>query len=176
MKVIFLDIDGVLNTAQTERIVMKERQLTGKDRIPIDLERVQFLKEIVETTDAVIVLSSAWKNYGKMSEGTYLPKNEKMKELIDIFHQYGLSIYDITPVTNHGYRQDEILAWLQDKDVESFVIIDDDSFDLPLFLHKELIKTSTTKDDEMVKNMDDCTGLSQSQVMEAIKILNKKRL
>ena len=173
MKVIFLDIDGVLNTTQTFIEIRKEWKETGKRRIEIDLERVQYLKEIVDATGAKIVLSSAWRAFGKMTcDGVYQPKNEKMASLINIFAEYGLTIYDVTPRDPKGWRENEISAWLKDKEVESFIILDDDSYDLQSFLHKELIKTSITKDDEMITNMNPVIGLCENHVKEAIEILN----
>ncbi len=175
MKVIFLDIDGVLNTTQTFRDIHQEFVETGKRRIEIDLNRLSLLKEIVDKTGAVIVLSSSWRNLGKMSNGNYIPLNEKMTSFIRLLEAYGLSIYDITPRDPRGIRQNEIDKWLEDKEVEQFIVLDDDSYDLQKFLHKELIKTSFTADDEMVKDMNDCTGLCEHHVQEAIKKLTLKK-
>ncbi len=171
MKVIFLDIDGVLNTSQTFIDIHNEFIKTGKRRIEIDLDKVQLLKEIVEITGAVIVLSSSWRSFGKMENGIYKPCNDKMVALIELFDRYGLEIYDVTPNDDHRIRQNEIYAWLKGKKIDSFVIFDDDSYDLQDFLHKELIKTSITSDDEMIRNMDDCTGLCRNHAREAIKKL-----
>ena len=109
-----------------------------------------------------------------MKNGIYISLNEKMASLIKLFNEYGLSIYDVTPKDVNGIRHNEIDMWLQDKNVESFIIIDDDSSNLQKFLHKGLIKTSFTADNEMIKNMDDCTGLCEHHVIEAIKTLIKK--
>ena len=56
MKIIFLDIDGVLNSEMYE-------WSRGEDRADnrIDLSRVRLLKDIVSATDAKIVLSSTWR-------------------------------------------------------------------------------------------------------------------
>ena len=72
-------------------------------------------------------------------------------------------------------REEQINLWLNDhNDVDSFVVIDDCSYDLQSFIGKELIKTSFTKDGEMLINMDDCTGLCKEHIEEAINILNTK--
>lgn len=172
MKVIFLDIDGVLNTAQTFKDIEDEVQKNGVRRIEIDLKRVGFLKEIVEQTGAVLVLSSSWRTFGEMENGKYVPHNKKMAFLIELLAAYGLFIYDITPVSPDGIRQNEIESWMKNKDIESFIVIDDDSFDLQKFLHKELIKTSLTGNDEMITDMRFCTGLCACHVKEAIKKLS----
>lgn len=44
MKVIFLDVDGVLNTQQTFMKIYEEWKKTGERRTEIDLERVGFFK------------------------------------------------------------------------------------------------------------------------------------
>ena len=172
MKVIFLDIDGVLNTQQTFMKIYEEWKKTGERRTEIDLERVGFLKEIVAATDAKIVLSSSWRSALKIVDGKMESSRPKMIDLIKIFTEYDLTIYDVTPNDNKRWRENEIKAWLEENDVESFIILDDDSYDLQSFLHKELIKTSLTKDDEMVTNMEPITGLCKEHVEEAIKILN----
>ena len=173
MKVIFLDIDGVLNTSQTFIEIDNEFIKTGKRRIEIDLDRVERLKEIVNVTGAVIVLSSSWRSYGEMKNGEYVACSDKMAALIELFDAYGLKIYDVTPVDDDGIRQNEIYAWLKDKEIDSFIIFDDDSYSLQDFLHKELIKTSITGDKEMIMDMDDCIGICQGHVEEAIKKLIK---
>lgn len=48
MKVIFLDIDGVLNTDETIDRIDVEYIKTGIKRIEIDEFRVEYLKQIVE--------------------------------------------------------------------------------------------------------------------------------
>lgn len=53
MKIIFLDVYGVLVHAN----------YSNKENLHIDEEKVKILKEIVDKTDAKIVLSSTWKNF-----------------------------------------------------------------------------------------------------------------
>ena len=176
MKVIFLDIDGVLNTSKTFIDIYNEYQKTGHKRLEIDLFRLEFLKSIVDSTGAVIVLSSSWRFYGQMKNGQFIPLNDKMAKFIELLKKYDLYIYDITPKDELGIRQNEIAAWLKYKDVESFIIIDDDSYDLTKYLSHELIKTSTTSDYEMLKNMDNCTGLCEYHIPLAINKLTLKKL
>lgn len=65
MKVIFLDVDGVLNTPSSES--------RCGEYIGIDDEKVEKLKKIVEKTKTEIVLVSTWKKYWR--------KEEKLKPL-----------------------------------------------------------------------------------------------
>ena len=62
-----------------------------------------------------------------------IPLNEKMTDLIELLKKFELSIYDITPIDANGIRQNEINSWLKDKNVESFIILDDSSSDLQKF-------------------------------------------
>lgn len=71
MRVIFLDIDGEL----TYTGYRNEKTQN------IDLEKVALLKEIVETTDAKIVLSSSWKcGYDRITR--------EKKDLLSDFGKY----------------------------------------------------------------------------------------
>ena len=76
VKVIFLDIDGVL--AHTDYLNWQTRH--------IDPERVRFLAQIVELTDAQIVLTSTWKNgYDILLSSlypTYLPFTQRVRLLV----------------------------------------------------------------------------------------------
>ena len=162
MKVIFLDIDGVLNTVNT----FKEKKC-GKIKIEIDEFRVEYLREIVEKTDAKIVLSSTW----RMKFGENLvPLDDKAKELINIFSKYNLKFYDVTPIDKNRWRENEISSWLsQNREVSSFVIIDDDCFDLQTFKDSNLIH---------IKNKFSFTennGLRKEHVDIAVSILNAKK-
>lgn len=166
MKIIFLDIDGVLNTSQTFIDIHKEWKQTGQRRIEIDEFRVELLADLVKETNAKIVLSSSWRMYWVE------PINHKAREVNEIFNKYGLEIYSMTPRCIIGLRQDEIDLWLSKHDnIESFVIFDDDSFDLQKYIDTRLIKTSFTKDGEMIMNMDDCCGLLQEHIEKAKEIL-----
>ena len=172
MKVIFLDIDGVLNTYQTFKDINEEYKKTGIDRIEIDEFRLEFLKEIIEKTGAVVVLNSSWKNNCKMENGKYITLSKKMRQFIEILSKHNISIYDFT-LDFKTNKQEAIYRWLEGKNIESFIIIDDDPYHLDDFLGKELIKTSIVKDGEMIMNMDDAFGLSEFHIKQAIKKLNK---
>jgi hypothetical protein len=120
MKVIFLDVDGVLNcNATRERI----------DGIYfVEDSKIEILKEIIESTDAKVVLSSTWRlGWVRMQrEPNYHDKHFEMLRCKLLEH--GIELFDCTPISDKGYRGDEIDEWLRcHSDVESFVILDDDS-------------------------------------------------
>lgn len=146
MKIIFLDIDGVLNSGEYVR-KNNIRGLMGTEGI--DPEAVTRLNQIVEATGAVVVVSSSWRF------GTPLPT------LDHYLTKRGFLGYIIgaTPVLP-SERGDEIGLWLRAVPVvDKFVIIDDDADMGNLMDH--LIKTSWE------------TGLQDEHVDMAIKILGK---
>lgn len=119
MKVIFIDIDGVLNSYAYD----SKRDWNGQTNI--DETRLPLVKRIVDKTGAKIVLTSSWRGHwdkcnGKCDEdGIYINKT---------FAKFGLQVYDKTPDLGSSFdRPKEIKAWIQTatEDIESFVIIDD---------------------------------------------------
>ncbi len=157
MKVIFLDIDGVLNS------VMYDAERTVESAYNrIDMSRVALLAKIVKNTDAKLVFSSTWRDEWEINpadcgdDGLYV--NSCLRE-------YGLSLIDKTPTLDYSDdRKDEILAWLRDKgqSVTSFVIIDDINCGWG-----ELT-------DRVVVTNPYCRGLEDSHVERAIYILNNR--
>lgn len=109
MKVIFLDIDGVL-------INMRYASRNTADPLCVDI-----LNKITDRTGAKIVVSSSWKHYG-------LPK------ITLILKQWGVTgdIIGITPNSGMAQRIYDIGEWLADyydetgSSPESIVIIDDE--------------------------------------------------
>lgn len=112
---IFLDIDGVLNDKKTRsgpRILRSEPFWQIED---IDLEKIKILNEIIEETDANVILHSSW------------GKNWSKPYLIDFFNHVGLCkpLYD---VTEGIFRIIEIKNKIKALNIDQFVVIDD--FDL----------------------------------------------
>jgi hypothetical protein len=114
MKVIFLDIDGVLNTRHTP----------NPRKLPyiVDKKLVKRLKQVLAHTRAKVVLSSTWR---------YDPAG-----LFSAKH-HGIPFLGCTSDLPHRPRRDEILAWLKNhKRVNRFAVLDDDDDELdelPLF-------------------------------------------
>lgn len=175
MKIIFLDIDGVLNTSKTFLEMANESEINEKNRVEVDEFRVEFLKRIVDKTGALIVLSSSWESYFNKVSDKIIPVHEKGRKLANIFNKYGIKIYDAIFGLKDELKQEKINIWLSlHEDIESFVIIDDDSYSLTNFIGKYLIKTSYTKDGEMITDMNQCRGLCEDDIECAINILNKR--
>lgn len=163
MKVIFLDVDGVLNSENDLRIYRKKNEITGCILYDVVEDRpLKLLKEIVEKTSARIVVSSSWRIGCERSGRQSIFGKELYEKLEKRLKDYGMEIYDITPSLGTGtQRGDEIREWLSKNQVENFIILDDDSdmceyADMKNFIH-------TTYEH----------GLTEELKNKAIEVLNK---
>lgn len=137
--ILFLDIDGVLNTRNT---FYRRNKFYKNNKIvlpKIDEFRVELLSRIIKETNSSIVISSSWRNGLEKKDDTIIPCNEDCHDLILILKKYDLVIDDITPFDQNRIRQNEIREYLNNHNVKKFVIIDDEDADL--FEYKdELVK------------------------------------
>ena len=142
-RLIFLDFDGVIVTTRTKYM-------------HFDRECVDLLKEIVDATDAFIVISSSWKI------------GNSFRTLKAMFEPFGLfqRVIDTTPnIKDDWGRGKEIDQWITEMtnqwnrlELESFIILDDDSDMEPHM-------------DRLVQTKWD-VGLTKKDVEKAIEMLN----
>ena len=120
MKVIFLDIDGVLNCATTTRRLDVCFEFNF-----VDTRKVLRLRDIVERTGTKLVLSSTWR-LGADPKAFYLER-EALRELAAEFRRVRCPLwFDVTPYLPRAKRWQEINAWLLlHPEVEDYIIIDD---------------------------------------------------
>lgn len=131
MKIIFLDVDGVLNSEHWYIKNHKRHPERCRTDTAIDPRFVRNLRKIVKRTGAKIVLSATCCGVVRKDRAHYLHQ---------ILDRYGLEIYDYTLRLGRE-RGHEIQDWLdKHKGVTNIVILDDDS-DM-LHLTKYLVKTS----------------------------------
>jgi hypothetical protein len=119
-KVIFLDIDGVLNDDGRNR----------ENGIIIEQKYVENLHKIVEGTGAEIVLSSSWRR-GVARDALYGLEDEGLQQLYEEFRKKRLYLAGATPLIYDGPdgRPLEIRTWLARRpSVKKFVILDDETF------------------------------------------------
>jgi hypothetical protein len=146
MNVIFLDIDGVLNSSTHGY---------GNHENPDFIEYAIFqLKRIVKDGNASIIISSSWR------------VGSSLEEMQCIFNKYQLGDYIIglTPrINNYRGRHEEIKSYIKHADypISNFVILDDDSDMDGLF--RNFIKT------------DAQYGLTKVDAERAITILKRKK-
>ena len=154
MKVVFLDIDGVLNSWKYD-----QERTSLQDNI--DETRLPLLKEIVDMTQAKIVLTSSWRKHWD-PKGVLTDEIDKCLELT--FNKYHISLFDKTIEIDDFNRAEEIRSWLKKWPVEEFVILDDIAFGWA-DLSNHLVKT----------NYRIGRGLNDKHVSLAISILNGER-
>ena len=160
MKVIFLDIDGVLNCRTSKSYCHDDicGVITG-----IDSDKVRRLAKIVEATGAEIVLSSDWKDGWSKYYTSSKPSHAKYLDN-HLYKKGRLTIKDKTPNTSKGswYRGDEILTYLRShQDITDYVILDDTFFE----------DFSTKEIEEHLVLTNYKLGLTDSDVDRAISIL-----
>lgn len=157
MKVIFLDFDGVITTeASYSRL---------------DLEKMKLVKKICDETGAKIVISSSWRyntlektiEYITNTDNYFVPIPFLMPELVvGVTPRFEIKYKDEYAFVPRGV---EIRYYLhKHKEIDSYVIIDDDS-DMLLCQKDNFVQT------------DSIIGITEEDVRKAIKILNmdKKR-
>jgi hypothetical protein len=131
MKVIFLDIDGVLNCDKTPN--------PRKFPYIVDRRLLARFKKLVDRTGAKVVLSSTWRCD---PVGLFAAKH------------WGVPFIDVCPDRPRSPRRREITSWLADHPkVTRFAVIDDEDDeldDLPLFQPSS--KTGITP--EIVKGVE----------------------
>jgi len=164
VKVIFLDIDGVLNSQlYAEKHLGEDNQADSSVPHPmseIDPVSVGFLNSLIEDTGAVVVVSSTWR------------LNRSVEELQDILNQRGFTgkIVGLTPSLHRlepaMLRGNEIYKWIEDniqyEERESlpYVIFDDDS-DMLYWQRNNFIL------------VDAYCGLTPNQIYKAKRILGE---
>ena len=150
IKILFLDVDGVLNNETTSAVAPSG--CTG-----IMDSKVSLLKEIIDKTGARIVLSSDWRLCD--------PQDIDYVYLVNKLRHKGISIFGKTPDASWGRRGEEILSWLdKHRRVESWAVLDD-------------IKFNDFYNDEFEGHLvitDYKKGLTQNDVAAAVRILNEE--
>ncbi len=164
-RVIFLDIDGVLNA----EFWNESRQKEISDGQLIDRDKVKLLAQLIDRTDAKIILHSGWRFW---FDEERKPLCREAERLVEMLAGEGLVIAGFTPdLTTEEIRRtkkfslikaDEILLWLKThEDVEGWAVLDD------LELHNACVKDHQIKTDSSV-------GLTLEDVNEAVEMLTKR--
>lgn len=160
-KIIFLDIDGVLNSQNTFRenheygkLFVRNMNGSVDDEIThimldIDLDKVFMLRDICNLTGAKVVVSSSWRRLRR-----YILLEDRLTSL-------GIPIVGVTPFISNN-RGDEIRNYLEENKVDDFVILDDDIFSDFNELENYLIKTSFYED-----------GLNDEISREVVRVLRR---
>jgi len=158
MKVIFLDIDGVLNSNRwldgRRKELFDRMQKTGEHpwRDVIDRRAVLKVNQIVEATSAKVVISSAWRHQHSW---------KTMQEYLN-YHGFRGKVVGQTPAKMSLYdRWAEIRMWLSYAETQpNHIVILDDIHDMGKFKNFHVW-------------IDEEIGLQDEHVDKAIEILSK---
>jgi hypothetical protein len=123
--IIFLDIDGVLNSAEWSEsrpmraLIPPRHAQEALDEERIDPDCVERLRGVVQRTGARLVVTSTWRHRMGVSE------------FVRLFALYGWSeapVIGVTPRITGLIRGDEVEAWLSNNDyTRPYVCVDDDA-------------------------------------------------
>ncbi|MDE7251750.1 MAG: hypothetical protein K2O32_02230 [Acetatifactor sp.] len=160
--ILFLDIDGVLNS----NFWNDSHQREISDGTLIDEEKIELLACLVKKTNAKIILHSGWRTW---FDSELKPLRMEAAKLVELLAKEDLHIDGFTPdLTTEEIRKtkkfslvkaEEILLWLKShNDVKGWVVLDD------LDLHNIEIEQHQVKPDQTI-------GLTLADVEKAVKIL-----
>ena len=143
MKCIFLDFDGVINNWY---------QFNG-----VSIENAMILKIIADKTGAKIVATTSNKYNLQRTDKIDYYESKFYNNYVKYLNELGIQIYDLTPLVDKN-RTLEIKKYIQEQEVEEYVILDDELIDEELQEHQVFI--------------DLYRGLQEEHITPAINILN----
>ena len=134
MKIIFLDIDGVLCVIESDAKQAFQRLAKGEGSSPsLNSKCISVLNRIIKKTDAKVVISSSWRLHYPL---------ENIKKALEK-HGFVGEIIGATPNAwrhpeiDYVARGNEIQQWLNEHpEVEKFVILDDETDEMRHLLPK----------------------------------------
>lgn len=179
MKIVFLDIDGVLNSNPPQNIKKKWADTyKSADYLMkldgLDQDIVDNFKYVIDQTDCKIVFSTSWRYY----KDHFIVGSDWRKSLSEMLNvSMDIFIDNIPDISFCGgwdsgnykrRRGDEIKAWLDNNSskyqIESYCVIDDEIEDIISVIDKKyVIKT------------DPRYGLTKIDATKVINVLNQER-
>lgn len=161
MKLIFLDIDGVLNKKELRSNIDYTDVIRHDIYGSMYKSLIERLNEITDETGAKIVLSSGWR----------CETLEESQAMLKLFGISGEVVGQTPHLGEHCVRGNEILAWLTENkellgynrhNFKQYIIIDDES-DLLLEQAEHFV------------HVEPCSGLSDTVQYRAVRKLNMLR-
>lgn len=159
IKVVFVDIDGVLNDYKTN-------EYTPDGYVGIDSDKVEMLSILCKELDLKIVLSSSWRKeiVNKTIDGLYA---------LSKFSEYNLDIYGSTSFDgsiSDAKRATQIKDWLDaHPEVEDYIILDDEQFNVSSKEYKDLMNRFIYTNQSHRYGMVYARGIFESRALYAAK-------
>ena len=145
MKCIFLDFDGVINN--------------WNNFYGVDDNNALILKNIIDLTNAKVVVTSSNKYSVQLDEKVNYQVSNFYRKYVKRLNELGIKIYALTPFCDYN-RSLEIKKYLEENNVEQYVIVDDELVDKDLQEHQVFL--------------DLYKGLQEEHIEPIINILNGK--
>lgn len=153
--VVFLDVDGVLNT-KSSCVKAPSEKYVGIDEARIEVLAYAMKQNCVDG----VVLTSTWKDM-REDEEDYV-------YLVDSLHKCGIRVLGKTKEERFTRREEGILQYLElHPEVEDFVIIDDQHFGFEK--HSKLWESFL---DTKGKGIENCVVASKTPSIQAILFLD----
>jgi hypothetical protein len=145
-RVLFLDVDGVLNSATTRPDPDRPGFAAWLD--PVHLAP---LNRVLVATAARIVISSSWR------------VGRSVDDLRTLLGNFGVTapVVGMTPVLAQRPRAEEIAAWLEEHPVAAYAIVDDDVVAEEGPLGERFVRTSMLR------------GLTEEHVPRLVELLRR---
>lgn len=151
LNILFLDIDGVLNTS------FDDEKTPGGDT-GISVKKLEALSSLIAKFDLEIVLTSSWRQdiIEESKDGIYL--TEQLAKV-------DTAVYDVTKYISPSERAVEILTWIKEhyNEINDLVILDDQDFDFNKYvnLKKHLVKCNVHNGKDKLGGLLDCSCASE---------------
>lgn len=172
MKIIFLDIDGVLNSLPDNDTINLWKKTFGEKETErklygLDSELVKNLKEIIDKTGCKIVFSTSWRYF----KDHHIEGDDWRKTLQEMLHVNNDTFLGDTPILwncdDYGFKRirgTEIKTWLMNNTTPgsyTYCIIDDVICDI-----KTVIPIKN------IVHINPKTGLQKTDIERCINVLN----
>lgn len=158
MRVIFLDIDGVLNTS-TDIYEKRRIKFRGKRRIPTNKAPKRIFAKLVQwmlNNEVYFVMSTSWRGNSQIEDWNEILKNYGVKKDL---------VISLTPFHNKAIRGLEILQWLDSwnnvgvkeygkEKVTDYIVVDDDINDIKPYINKKKIIRTDVKNGLTEKDLE----------------------
>ena len=123
-KIIFLDIDGVLNISES---IVEHNNKYFSD---MDEDKINYLNNICKKFNIKIVLSSSWRD------------NNSIEDTNDFFKYKGIKNKIVDYVEQFKDKNEAIREYIEKNNIKDFIVIDDEDKVLKGFDSSNILKTT----------------------------------